>query len=130
MNTAVKEPMVWDRPALLTEGDDNMVTKKQPKKREYQKMPYSLFLDNANKLNLTERNLAVACGYSQTSVVYWIKTGQCPKSAVLASEALVRRNGQLIKQPTVLIAKVPADKDEMVRSFLKAIGVDYQALEV
>jgi len=71
-------------------------------------------------------------GYSSGSVSTWRKRNQAPATAVLAAEALVRRQTQHYVpptgQPTVLVALLDETKLAIIEPVLKGLGISYQKI--
>lgn len=106
-----------------------------PKGKDYAKLPWNTFQALWDKLpDTTPGQLAEALGYSGAPVlIKWRAEGQCPKVAVVALEALVRRqnprNAEL--HPRIMLVKF-RDKDsaalfELMADKVKGMEVLYKS---
>ena len=105
--------------------------------KEFQKLPWDTFKSLWDKLpHITPGQLADALGYSGGSAIrHWENSGQVPKVAVVALEALVRRqnprNAEL--HPKLLLVKF-RDRDsfalfELLADKVKGMEVLYSSPE-
>ena len=73
-------------------GTDTQAHKGQAERKlNFKTLPYSTFLTMQNRLGLNDSQMGLALGMSNGIVGKWKRDGRVPKSAVLAAEALVRR---------------------------------------
>lgn len=124
MTFAAENPQtqfVWDKLAKLNGKASTMPQAHKPK--VFAKADFSAFNANAQKLHMAPRQLAMACGYTDSTGNQWARAGKVPQAALLASEALVRRQGPAKANSTQhLVISVAGDKVDLLRQFVSAIG--------
>jgi len=75
------------------------------------------------------KQIADAIGVTSGAISHWVKSGNMPKVAQVAVEALERRLGRSAR-PTVFIAVVHPDKVPAFESFAAAVGVELSKVKV
>jgi len=92
----------------------------------YSHVNYSVFKDAAKKLLMTEAQLGVGLGYSDSAFRLWRKAGLIPKVAGLACECLLRRNRLAADAPkpsTLLVLRVPNQHMLALQAFTSALNI-------
>lgn len=101
-------------------------------KMTYSHVNYSVFKDAAKKLLMTEAQLGVGLGYSDSAFRLWRKSGLVPKVAGLACECLLRRNRLTEDAPEpsyLFILRVPHKHSLALQSFTAALGISRTLIE-
>lgn len=104
-----------------------------PTPKSFSKSSFSVIEDAAKRLNLTsDAAISEALGYSShgSTLAPWRKSGQCPRVAALAAEALVRRQTQNYSPPSgqtsVVVLVVDESKFAGLEPVLRAMQITYQ----
>jgi len=98
------------------------------KQKNRQLSPFALFTQAQADLNMNTSQLSLAIGYSGTSpVTKWRESGQLPRVAAMAIEALRERKGRPVRvtEDAVLVIRVPANKQEACIQFMDALNISY-----
>ena len=71
---------------------------KKPQKR----VPFTIFEETANRLQISQKDLAQSIGVARATADTWAGVGTIPYYAQLACECLIRRNGMKGEQQLII----------------------------